>query len=386
MKRTILIFILIFSFSCPILQAQTSRTQINQAQELFNQGVKYGVGGKYDSALDQFNQAIELYPLFAEAYLYRGLARIEKGFFQDATRDFSITIELDPGLADQAYYFRGVARAGLKDYPAAIHDLSVAINLSPDHISFFQRGKAYLSMQQYGRALQDFEVALRLKAGFPEGILYRGIALYHTGLYAEALDDLNRAVGLFPGSAEAYYYRGMTYRALEKEEAAEDNLARAMRLDPEIGFQEKQTLAHEAIKPPDSLQYVEETPAGIAELSMQAEVPEVASPTPEPLPSATGIAGPGFYDHTLAPAQKPLGFGVQVASFSGLDNLVRLSTAYKERYGQPVIVHVSTANGRMTYRIIIGRFDQRAHAEALRDTFRRSDFPDSFLVVFDQLR
>lgn len=364
------------------LFGQEEKSASEQARDEFNEGIRKGLQEDYPQALEHFLAAIELNPHFAEAHLYCGISMIELGDYPRAIKKISIALEINPGLSDQAYYFRGLAKYGAKDYPGAIHDFSQAIMVNPDHISYFQRGKAHLAQESFGKALQDFEVSLRMKPGFAEGILFRGKALYHVGLLSEALDDLNRAAGKFPENEEVYYYRSLVYRDLENQMAARENLQMA-----------------EQIKY-SSLEEVDQasTPSGtlLASATNEQGLPggsilEGMTAAKQVASEATGnkddySISPGFYDHNLAQIEPGKGFGVQVASFSASHKLVGLATSYRERYQQPVYIHVSELNNRQLFKIILGDFQERLQVESLRNTLREKEFTDCFIVSYPQLK
>ncbi len=221
----------LFIFNC---LAQPTQDDIKRSRDFFNEGVKYGIDEKYSESLESFNKAIEINPIYAKAFLYRGLTKTELSDYKGAVRDYTITIELDPGYSDQAHYFRGIAKYKSGDYDGSIRDFSIAIRLSPDFISFFQRGKAYLKISEYGRALQDFDIANRLNPDYSKTFLYRGQTLYHVGQYKAAIDDLEQAKELFADNPTAFYYSGLARIAIQNSYVAIEDLDKCIELDPEF--------------------------------------------------------------------------------------------------------------------------------------------------------
>ncbi len=445
MYRLLPIILITFLFTDFSWSQPPSIENMNRAREHFNAGVKKGITSDFENAIEDFNNAIELNPLYAEAYLYKGLAEIETNNFEQAVRDFTITIELDPAFSDQAHYFRGVSRYFLEQYEAAIEDLSVAILMNPDFVSFYQRGKANLKLKEYRRSIQDFDIALRLQEDFYEGYLYRGINLYYLEDYEEAMHDLELAKKHLPKNAEAHYYSGLVRLKIRNSYVAIEDLDKALALNPELSqayearanarqntgnitaaeqdrqkaaaLHEKPAVSASATSPSPGTRQAKpgaSTEINFAELfssstqeSQPADNPQ-SKPEPEPQLTAAPASFAAPADETQKPQpaannvtdfaqlesgtygqdfQKlPLrGFGVQVASYSGTDNLSSLAKAYEKKYAKPVYVNVSNVNGRVLYKLIIGRFDTRNPAEAFRDKLRNDDFPDSFLVVFENL-
>lgn len=232
LHRTLFLVVFLFCYGSIIAQPPSPQ-KVEQARMLFNDGVKSGISEDFEKAVEQFDEATSLNPLYAEAFLYRGLAWIELGDYDLAVKDFTITIELDPGFSDQAHYFRGLARYMNDQLVPAINDFSVAIRMNPDYVAFFQRGKANLKLQEYNRSLQDFDIAIRLEEDFYQAYIYRGINLYYLGSYEEAMHDLEIAKEHFPNNSKVFYYSGLVRTALQNSYVAIEDLDRAIELDPE---------------------------------------------------------------------------------------------------------------------------------------------------------
>jgi tetratricopeptide (TPR) repeat protein len=80
-------------------------------------------------AIDDYTQAIKLYPKYAEAYNYRGLARLTYYEYPEgALPDYNEAIKLNPTYA-KAYFNRGNLKSYLKDRQGAIADLKKAADL-----------------------------------------------------------------------------------------------------------------------------------------------------------------------------------------------------------------------------------------------------------------
>jgi tetratricopeptide (TPR) repeat protein len=67
---------------------------IVKANELYQQGRDRGRRGQYKEAFEDFTQAINLNPDFAEAYIYRSHARTGTEDKQGAVTDFQKAIEI----------------------------------------------------------------------------------------------------------------------------------------------------------------------------------------------------------------------------------------------------------------------------------------------------
>ena len=74
-------------------------------------------------------KTIEMTPGSASAYYNRGLAEVKTGRFDDAVRDFSKAIEIQPEAS--AFFNRGIARVHLRLYEQAILDFEKAAAQDP---------------------------------------------------------------------------------------------------------------------------------------------------------------------------------------------------------------------------------------------------------------
>lgn len=169
----------------------------------------------------------------AIAYYNRGIASNRKWKFDEAIRDHTTALSLDPkyvhayGGRSFAYYHRG-------ELTQAIEDLDVAVRLDPNsYDAHFNRATMFFHKRQFDRALNDLEEAIRCDPNSAQPFLLRGICY-------EAMDDLDHALANFDAAifmnsenAMAYMQRSLLYhRKGEREKALNDHI-RADQLDPE---------------------------------------------------------------------------------------------------------------------------------------------------------
>ncbi len=441
----------LFAIMCFIyltIDAQPAREDIKRSRELFNEGVRLGIDEEFEKALKAFDKAIEINSVYAKAFLYRGLAKTELSDYKEAIKDYTITIELDPGYSDQAHYFRGITKYKKGNYVGSGEDLTISVRLNPDFAAFFHRGKTYLKLEEYGRALQDFEISNKLNTDYKKTYLYRGISLYYIGEYQSAIDDLNIATQSMPYEPKGFYYMGLartanqnSYAAIEaldkcidlnpkfyeayearatarkntgNNKAAQDDLEKAKTIMAEIDTKDKTMYTKKTrettvdkkttAKDLDIAGYFksdksdEKTEQATAlydqkDINKDKTTPEVVEKSDKHIESEpdhdltqhdiTQLSS-GIYDKMLNKSE-PKGFGIQVASYTNTDNLKNLANAYEKQFGKPVYININTINGQKIYRIIIGKFDDRANAEDFRDNLRQNHFSDSFLISFERI-
>ena len=96
--------------------------------------------------------------------------------------------------------------------------------------------------------------------------------------------------------------------------------------------------------------------------------------------SGVTTSGPLFYSIDVN-LEKPVGYGVQLASYKEMVNLLERVQKIKSTLREPVTIQVSTVNGEKVYRIIAGKFDNRIKAERYKEDIR-DKFPGCFIFKF----
>jgi putative GTP pyrophosphokinase len=95
-------------------------------------------------------------------YKHRGMAFFAQSLYEDAIKDFSLSLQFDKKSYQSAYYC-GVVHLVLQQYAAAIDDFTTAITINSfQPYCFYRRAEAYYHLEDYPQALSDCEAALAL--------------------------------------------------------------------------------------------------------------------------------------------------------------------------------------------------------------------------------
>ena len=145
-------------------------------------GVAYAQKNNYDQAIKDFNKALEAealdqavtcanrgaahrisepidQSLRAMICTNRGATRLEKGKYDDAISDANEALQLNPEQPSRAiaHNVRGIAYTRKGDYDRAIEDFNEALKLEPDQADFhFKLGYAHLLKKEHEKALEYF--------------------------------------------------------------------------------------------------------------------------------------------------------------------------------------------------------------------------------------
>lgn len=114
--------------------------------------------------------------------------------------------------------------------------------------------------------------------------------------------------------------------------------------------------------------------------SLQPAVREVGSGVIKNAQGKTHTITPQFYALNVK-TTKPAGYGVQLASYKEMVNLLERTESIQSTLNETVNVQVSSVNGEKVYRIIVGQFDNRPKAERYKESIM-TNFPGCFIFKY----
>jgi tetratricopeptide (TPR) repeat protein len=191
------------------------------------------------AAIEACTSVIFLDPQNDGAFVNRGIAYRRIGDVESAIRDYDHAIELNPNAAD-AYNNRGNAYRALREFGRAVRDYDEAIRLNPRYAhAYNNRGVIFLETGEPGLAASDFSQAIERDLRYANAFRNRGLARTDQRLYDLAISDfdaayrLNPEIGRGTEYALALFGRGITRR--RKGEAGGDaDIEQATRLFPDV--------------------------------------------------------------------------------------------------------------------------------------------------------
>lgn len=185
---------LLFTIAFFVAMISIAHAQNAKAVKHYNAGQQYYTDKKYEEALGELDQAIEIQRDYLAAYQLRGNVLYALKLYEEAIDDYCYTIYINPNES-AGYYNRGNAYYVLKYYDSAFYDYNEAIRLNPKFMSaYVSRGNVYSKFQEYGESVKDYTKAIELSPKTMSAYYNRALSYMFLGLYNLAYEDLNTAV------------------------------------------------------------------------------------------------------------------------------------------------------------------------------------------------
>ena len=134
----------------------------------------------FNEAISQYSKILELKPndnICSIIYKHRGMAKFACSRYNEAIDDFNNAIELDNKAYKVAYY-RGVVHSVLKQYSPAIDDYTLSLSINPyQPFCLFRRGQAFYHIGDYPQALSDCENSLALEPANKSAVKFKDLIM-----------------------------------------------------------------------------------------------------------------------------------------------------------------------------------------------------------------
>lgn len=205
---------------------RVSPPEERQALEHAGKGLDYFARNKFEKAIQEFKEAIRIFPAASVVHNNLGSAYFALGRLDEAVASFQEAVRLDPGFA-QAYFNLGLLYLKQGHEPEAARALDEAAK------GFVVSGDENLRAGYLEDAEDDFKSLLLIDPEFYPGRLKLGM-VYHAGRrHKEAAEIFERLTRQHPHRWEAYRHLGETLYALGQYTQASEQLRKAVALKPD---------------------------------------------------------------------------------------------------------------------------------------------------------
>ncbi|MFW6296679.1 MAG: tetratricopeptide repeat protein [Halothece sp.] len=207
-------------------------TNTSNHQLYFKRGMSHAKRGEFEEAIKDFTKAININPNDANFYFSRGMAYAEMGELEKAIENCTKAIKINPNDAN-FYFSRGFAYAESGYFEEAIKDFTKAIEINPTFTkAYFNRGVTYAESGYFEEAIKDFTKAIEVDPRLTDVYWLRGMARVEKGDFQGAIEDFTEVIGINPTDADAYNNRGLARVQRKDFEGAIEDYTKAIEINP----------------------------------------------------------------------------------------------------------------------------------------------------------
>jgi len=176
---------------------------VSLREDLFKKALDLSSAGKFNLALQEWNQYLDSYPDDAAAFSNRGNVRLVIGDIEGSLDDQNKAINLNPNEIDP-YINRGIAEEALGLWSQAKQDYMFVISHDDKNFSaLYNLANVEGSTSQWGKARDLFSKAALYNPGFAMARSSIALADFQLGNIAESEKELKNLIRRYPTFADA---------------------------------------------------------------------------------------------------------------------------------------------------------------------------------------
>jgi len=198
----------------------------------YNLGNAHSDTANYKGAIEKYDQAIRVFPLYFNAYINRANAKTKVNDYVGAIEDLNFVINRDSSIVN-AYINRAMARRSLQDYNGSLADYNKAVSMKPGQGELYiSRGSLLFDMKDNEGAIKDFTRAIEINPKLIEAYSNMAFVKKAGGDLEGAAREYSRAIEIAPENGELYSNRGnIRFQQGRNQEALADYGA-SLKVDP----------------------------------------------------------------------------------------------------------------------------------------------------------
>jgi len=214
------------------LLAACNRDPAVRKQKYMNSGNKYFSQKRYDEAVIEYRNALQVDPQFAEAYYRLGLSFLQLGQWVPAGQSFSRAVAIDPENAD-AHLRLGNILLGVGQYADARAQGDEVLQRNPQNAdAHILLGQILVQQKNFPDAKKEFELALKIVPESPVAYTDLGLAELMNREFDDAEANFQKALQLQPEEAQFAINLANFYRSRQKPERALEVLHESIARNP----------------------------------------------------------------------------------------------------------------------------------------------------------
>lgn len=240
-----------------------------RAKQVYDLAGKLFEGSKFEDAIKQYSQAIEIDPTYTSAYFNRALSYAILSKYAEAREDARKVMELEPNTADTPYVM-GIIEEYQKNYGQALQWYQLALTRKPDFAqakaraeqlksnfmgtiaatsatgankseeekktfldSLYEKGNGLFRQNKFEEAIAYYTAVIDMNRTYFGAYFYRAMCYSAVGKFLDAKWDVQEVGRLKPNSPEQSYLLGVTAEDANNYDVAKDCYSHALELDGE---------------------------------------------------------------------------------------------------------------------------------------------------------
>ncbi|HUE96614.1 MAG TPA: tetratricopeptide repeat protein [Longimicrobiaceae bacterium] len=215
----------------PVVADAQALDRAESALSLLAVGERYVHEGSYDQALTSLDRAIEMDPANVRALQVRSALHTHRERFAAGAADADAAVRLAPNDAT-GYYLRAYAEMDLGREDNALRDLAEAMRLRPGWPDPYVVRGLLRTLTDPAGAIQDFDEALKTAKAQSPALTMRGLARLKQGDTDSALLDFNAAIRTDPRNIGPIEHRAALKAAGKDHHAVLEDRKRLVELQP----------------------------------------------------------------------------------------------------------------------------------------------------------
>jgi tetratricopeptide (TPR) repeat protein len=170
--------------------------EVNETPDIwFLIGVNLEKIGKYERALECYQQCVELEPNFVNAHIAMGKLYEKKGEIDKARDAYRRAVEIDARAYEACLALSRIFKEE-GAYEDALNWIEKAIEANGTADAYVEKGRILALMGKLNESASAYEQAFSANAGIPEILYEKALVLEKLGLPAQAIDTLERNLKL----------------------------------------------------------------------------------------------------------------------------------------------------------------------------------------------
>lgn len=201
------------TFTLKKIEGIAALIQNKDAYTMFDEGNILIQQGKYEEALELFNDFLEQYPKIYHVHLNIGSCYLNMGELDKAETEFQLVLDKvmenhgdykqDPQTSLRAFTGMGEVYVRKGDFNKAQEYFSKALDISPeDEIAAYNVGEVYFSHQKIDDAIRYFNMAVKIKPDWPKPQKKLGYVYLNKGDFQKALEHFKKFIEMAPDDPE----------------------------------------------------------------------------------------------------------------------------------------------------------------------------------------